>query len=75
MKRSDINGLTKKEEIIWEQLMIKDLSHSLTEEEKIKYNKLTEKRNGPLDKLEEEKCKKLSAGIAELRKIIDSGKI
>lgn len=52
------------------ELLIKDCSGTLTDEETIEYNRLSEERVAPINAAESEQCKKLEEQIKQLKSLV-----
>ena len=53
------------------ELLIKDCRGTLTPEETVEYERLSEEREAPINAAEAERCKQLTKHIEALKKLLD----
>jgi len=56
------------------ELLIKDCRGTLTEEERVEYERLSEEREAPVNAAEAERCKQLTKHIEELKRLLNEQK-
>ena len=54
------------------ELLIKDCRGTLTIDEQVEYDRLSEEREAPINELEAERCKKLTEQIEQLKKLLQN---